>query len=311
MLSVIVAILAGLAFAVQGPTNTRLAGHIGNLPASAVSFGGGIIFLGTIALIFGDGDYTQVINAPWWTLSGGIFGACMVIIITLSVPLLGMAMTVTIIMTGQLIMGMVIDTLGLLGSRAVPVDQMRIIGCLILIAGLILVYIGKRQADESKTPSLRLVVIVMASFLAGAGGAIQASANSHLADYIGKLEASSMNFTEGLLFVLFVMLIQRIVMACGVGKKRREEKEKISGGRSLKGIKPWMLLGGVYGGTGVCLNVIVTPIIGVALLVTANLFGEIGGGMFLDMFGILTEKIKMNKWRYAGMLLIFIGVFMV
>lgn len=306
MFSVVLAILGGLAFAVQGPTNTRLASFVGNLPASAASFGGGIIFLGIISQIFGDGDLSRMGEVPLWMFSGGIFGACMVIIITISVPLLGMAMTVTIIMTGQLIMGMLVDTFGWFGTESMAVEASRIAGCAIIIAGLALVYIGKKQADVKKIPDARTVAVVFAAFLAGAGGAVQAAANAGMASYVGKLEGSWMNFTEGFVFVLAIILLQKVFCKRGAEKNTQE----LSLG-SLKGIRPWMLLGGVYGGTGVCLNVIVTPVIGVALLVTANMFGEIFGGMVLDIFGVLTAKIKMNAWRYAGMLLIFAGVFLV
>ncbi len=72
-----------------------------------------------------------------------------------------------------------------------------------------------------------------------------------------------------------------------------------------------MLLGGLYGAIGILVNVMVTPIIGITLLVTANMFGEIGGSVIMDATGFMTHKIKMNKWRYIGLLCIFAGVFMV
>lgn len=298
------AVCAGLSFAIQGPTNTRLSHKIGNLEASLASFTGGIIFMGIIVLIMGSGDLSLLGTGPWWAYLGGVFGALIVISITYAAPHLGFALTVTIIMTGQLIIGILVDAFGWCGTEQIPVEFKRVIGCFVIITGLILVYIGKKKAEGKYEINMAALVAAVFAFAAGVGGGIQAPANAKLATIIGQTEASWMNFVEGFIFVFVALLITT--------KGDFRKLGFVGDSKPAKGeVKPWMLLGGVWGSIGIFINVSVTHIIGVGILVTANLFGEIGGAMILDATGFLAEKQKMNAWRYIGMLLIFAGVLLV
>lgn len=300
-ISVALAVFAGLSFAIQGPTNTRLSFKIGNLEASLVSFLGGILSLSILVFFIGQGDFTQIVNAPFWAWIGGLYGASMVLVITYSTPLLGAAFTITIIMFGQLLTGILVDAFGWFGANPIAIEPSRILGCLVIMLGLILVYISKRMAEGDTAFNKKTLLIAAIAFLAGSTGGIQAPTNAAMATYIGQVEASLLNFITGFCFTFVALLISkrgRII-------KPKEERPR-------KGdIKIWMLLGGLYGAIGIFINVMITPIIGIALLITGNMFGEIGGGVLMDATGFMTHKIHMNKWRYIGMLCIFAGVLLV
>ncbi len=219
LISTILAIFAGLAFAIQGPTNTKLSFQIGNLEAAMVSFIGGIVTLGLMVIFIGDGDFTQIINAPFWMWLGGLCGAAMVLIITYSTPLLGAAFTITIIMFGQLLMGILIDAFGWFNTNPIRIEPMRLLGCAAIMVGLLLVYTSKRISEGAASINKKISIIVILAFLAGSTGGIQAACNSNIANYIGKVEGSMLNFIVGLLITTVALIISK---KGSLFKKRRK-----------------------------------------------------------------------------------------
>jgi len=112
--------------------------------------------------------------------------------------------------------------------------------------------------------------------------------------HIGRLEASFVSFATGFIFILLITL------AVTKGRLMTERQ---------KGIKWWMTIGGPYGATVVFINIVAVPHLGTAVLLICTMLGQLGSGMLIDAFGLLrTAKIKMNPWRYAGMLIIALGV---
>lgn len=293
----LLAAAAGLCMAFQSPTNATLSRHIGNLQATTVSFGGGTLCLAVLVLAVGSGDLHQITEASWWQLLGGIYGVTIVLSVTYAIPRLGAALTSTILMLGQIIMGGMIDTFGLMQMEAVPMARGRVMGCLIVLAGIIFVYVGKRKQEEAKRLSRRTVLVIVCTFAAGVAGAMQSPTNTALALYVGKIEASLVSFGTGFVFILLITLI----FTKGHLLANRQQ-----------GIKWWMTIGGTYGATVVFINIVSIPYLGAAVLMIATMLGQLCGGMLVDSFGLLrTAKIKMNAWRYAGMILIATGVIFV
>ena len=288
------AIVSGFCMAFQSPTNATLSRHIGNLQATTVSFGGGLICLTVLMFIIGSGDLTQVVNAEWWQLMGGVYGVCIVLAITYSIPRLGAALTSTIIMLGQITMGIILDTFGLLKLEAMPLAAGRIIGCIVVLAGIILVYQGKRKNEKSRTLNKGDIVVAVCTFVSGLIGALQAPTNTALAIHIGKLEASFMSFATGFIFILVIALIA--------------SKGHLLKGRQ-KGVEWWMTIGGTYGAAVVFINIVATPHLGVAALLITTMLGQLSAGTLVDSYGLMRAyKIRMNGWRYTGLAVIAVGV---
>lgn len=290
-LALLGAVAAGVLMAVQGPTNAALARHSSGLQATAVSFGGGLLVMALGVLLFGKGDMGAFVQAEWWQLLGGLYGACAVFVTTLCVPVLGLALTLTVIMLGQLAMGAAIDGFGLFRTPPVPVGPWRLLGIAVVAVGIVMVYIGRKKQSGTGKPKLGLIALAV---LSGAGGAVQSATNASLASYMGSLEATCFSFIVGFAAVALVLLV-----------KTRGRLVSMKG----KGIKPWMMIGGLYGAFGIFLNTATTPILGIALLVTAGMLGQLVGGSVIDHFGLLKSPvIKTEKWRVLGMLTIAIGV---
>jgi len=290
----ILAIIAGFCTALQSPTNATLSRYAGHLQATCISFGGGVICLAILAFTIGSGDITNITDAAWWQLMGGIYGVFIVLAITFAIPKLGAALTSTILMLGQISTAAVLDTLGLMGLQPVPLAPARVLGCVVVLAGIVLVYIGKRKQENREIQTKGNTKVIIALLLAGASGTVQAPTNNALSSIVGSLEASFTSFTIGFIFALVITLIAT--------------KGKLLKNRQ-PGIKAWMLTGGIYGAAMVFIGMIAVPYLGSAILMIATMLGQLTGGMLIDGFGLLrTNKIKSNSWRWAGMAVIFAGV---
>lgn len=294
LFAVVFSVFAGVCMGIQSPTNTELSRHIGNFQATSVSFGGGVVILFFAMLFIGEGSLAGIADASWWQLIGGLYGVCMVLVITFAVPLLGIALTITFIMLGQMFIGMVIDGFGLLLVEQSEVSPARIVGCIIVTAGIFLVCRGRLQNGNKVRMDFSTMMFSVFSFAAGIGGGIQAPTNAALASHVGTVEASFISFCGGFILIFTVTLLTS-----------RGKFIRLKG----SGVRPWMMTGGLYGSIAVLAGIIATPVTGVALAMACTLLGQLACGIAVDSTGILrSEKMKMNGWRYAGVIVILIGI---
>ena len=106
--------LAGGATALQAPTNARLAGALASpVNAAFVSFLVGTAALGVLALTLQTRPDAAAMKAlPWWTWIGGLYGAVFVVSAAWAVPRLGVAMTVILMVAGQILISVLLDHFG-------------------------------------------------------------------------------------------------------------------------------------------------------------------------------------------------------
>lgn len=135
-------VIAGMLSATQIAVNGYL-GKVVNSPikASAISFVIGIIFLGIACVAMSrkkcaaDVPQQQNEKHPWWIWFGGILGGLYILAnVTLSGQI-GTGMTVIVLLIGATAGGLLVDHFGLFGSDKKPINAMKILGVLIMIAG--------------------------------------------------------------------------------------------------------------------------------------------------------------------------------
>lgn len=136
-------VLAGAFLALQAPVNAELSRGLG-LPvaAAAISFLAGAVVLAGIsaAIVRVDGlslDWRA--PAPWLFVAGGCLGGAYVTIATMLVPRAGAMATMAFIVTGQLLGGMIVDRLGLLGVAVREISLGRAAGAMLLVAGALMI----------------------------------------------------------------------------------------------------------------------------------------------------------------------------
>jgi bacterial/archaeal transporter family-2 protein len=140
-LAVLLGVGAGCLVGMQAPINSRLGKSVGGVQAATFSF-----IVGTIALVLlasvvrgGLGALGSVGRAPWWALTGGLLGAVFVFVAIEAVHTLGASGLTAVVIAGQLAISVVIDRFGLLGIAKQHVSATRIIGLVLLAAGVALV----------------------------------------------------------------------------------------------------------------------------------------------------------------------------
>ena len=142
LLPLLLAILIGAGLPVQAGVNSQLRTGLGSpVLAAAVSF-----FVGTIALaglaaaqraaLPGAVVLTRI---PWWAWCGGLLGAVYVAASIVLVPRLGAATLAAAIVAGQMAAALVLDQFGLVGYARHPLSLPRLLGALLLLAGVYLV----------------------------------------------------------------------------------------------------------------------------------------------------------------------------
>ncbi len=140
-LAVLLGVGAGCLVGMQAPINSRLGRTVGTPQAAAFSFlvGTAVLLLLAGVLRGGLGSLGQVGKAPWWALVGGLLGAVYVTVALVAVRTLGASGLTAVTITGQLLVSVAIDRFGLLGVARQHVDAPRILGLLMLVAGVVLV----------------------------------------------------------------------------------------------------------------------------------------------------------------------------
>ncbi|HMQ02413.1 MAG TPA: DMT family transporter [Pyrinomonadaceae bacterium] len=141
-LYILIALIAGAMMPTQAATNDRMAAFVdGPILAAFISF-----FVGTVALFIymllagvSLSSLSGVRDAPAVAWAGGLLGAFFVAAAVTLVPKLGVAMTFSLIIAGQMIVTLVIDHFGLLGVPVKEVSILRICGILLITAGVVLI----------------------------------------------------------------------------------------------------------------------------------------------------------------------------
>lgn len=141
LLPMLLVVLAGGATALQAPTNARLATAVASpVNAAFVSFAVGTIALAVAALALQTRpDMAAVRALPWYAWIGGLYGAVFVVAAAWGVPRLGVALTITLMVAGQLLISLILDHFGALGVPQQPLSLGRVAGVGLVIAGVLLV----------------------------------------------------------------------------------------------------------------------------------------------------------------------------
>jgi len=141
-LYLLVALVAGAMMPTQAATNNKMATVVASpILAALISFVVGTAALFVYALLSGEtlSSLVEAKNAPPIAWVGGFLGAFFVASAVLLVPRIGVAMTFSLIIAGQMIVTLIIDHFGLLGVPVKEVSLARIGGILLITAGVILI----------------------------------------------------------------------------------------------------------------------------------------------------------------------------
>ena len=305
MFFLIIALAIGLLMPFQTAANSRLRQVVGPAYVSTlVSFTVSTLALLLVSLVAGIPilpTETMLNTAPWWSWFVGIVA---VVTITIAIHLfkeIGQLQALIIPMFSQLIFSLMIDHFGWFGARVIPLGINRIIGALLLIAGVTLVVIlpklrgGQRAVAGSSTGSRQAFWQLMA-VLSGCLSASITGAYAQLSSIVGNpVQATTVAF--------FVATMALLLFCTCLGKTR------LVGKAFSRDYPWWMWMGGLCGATIVFSNAWLVPKVGVGVFSMALLVGQLALSMLMEHNGWLGAPRKRITWpQVVGILMMLAGV---
>ena len=134
-LVILIGLAGGAAVGIQSPIAGAMGQRVGGMASSLIIHISGAIFSGLFLLLLGGEKLRSWPTLPWYMLGAGIFGVVLYQTINVTLPRLGSTMMIALIITGQLLVGILIDHFGLLGVVTRPIDLSRILGIAALLVG--------------------------------------------------------------------------------------------------------------------------------------------------------------------------------
>ena len=135
--AVALTVAAGLAGSVQVAVMGRFGSRIGVVEALVFSTCVQLALAAAILVVAraGLGGLGGAFRVPLWMWAGGVMGLTVVFTITFAQPRIGATATIGILIAGQLLMGAVIDRLGLFGVEQIAISWPRAVGIVLLGTG--------------------------------------------------------------------------------------------------------------------------------------------------------------------------------
>jgi transporter family-2 protein len=139
---ILLAVVAGFCLPTQAGINAQL--NLWSRSAiltATISFAVGTIGLAVYTLILRTPWPTgaNIVRYPWWIWSGGLLGAFLVASTVVLAPRLGAASMIALIVAGQMLSSIVLDHFGWIGYSTHPINGFRILGVVLLVAGVVLI----------------------------------------------------------------------------------------------------------------------------------------------------------------------------
>jgi transporter family-2 protein len=136
------ALAGGAALPLQAGINAQLATWLGSpVRAAFVSFAvGTLVLLAASALVFKPlPSWGRIGDAPWWVWIGGALGAFYVAASIVSAPKLGAAQLIALVVAGQALVSLFVDQFGWVGFEQKDISIGRLVGVVLVGAGVALV----------------------------------------------------------------------------------------------------------------------------------------------------------------------------
>lgn len=148
---VFLGLIAGLGIPIQAAINSRLGAMLGDQPlmAAFISFSVGALVLFLVSLLFVDWQavYSGVSHmqlSDGWKWIGGALGAFFVFVSIFLAPSVGVTNMIFLFILGQLMMGMLVDSLGLFGMPIKGVHWTQFLGIALMLGGVSLFMFGQK-----------------------------------------------------------------------------------------------------------------------------------------------------------------------
>ena len=131
----------GIAMAFQTAINTQLKTYLhSHIQAAFISFLFGTIILAVMVYFQGAAkpSLSELLHIPWFLWLGGILGVYAISTSIYTAPKLGFLTFTGLVIFGQLVISMLLDHFGWLGTEKTPINWQRLLGGIVIFLGVLL-----------------------------------------------------------------------------------------------------------------------------------------------------------------------------
>lgn len=222
----------------------------------------------------------------WYQCGGGVLGAWLVVSSWLTVPRLGLSLSVVSLICGLIVAGVLVDALGLGPAGRQPPTRNRLIGAAIALAA-VASELAPSLAENSFTASIPFYILL--SFSAGCGVAVQQALNGRVSAATGQpLAAGWLNFVTGA-----VALGTCVVVLALLG---------IAPIEPILNAPLWAFSPGVMGAAFVSLAAWAVSSVGVLRLGLLSVAGQIFTALAFDVFSPVADLEMDERTAIASLL---------
>ena len=136
-MSYFISIFTGVILAIMISLNGEVGTVAGNYASSVIIHFVGLIGI-LIVLIATKSKFKNLKGIPFYMFTGGLIGILTVLFTNIGFMGLGVSLTVSLSLLGQLVTSLVIDHFGYFDMPVVKFDKKKILGLVIIIAGIYL-----------------------------------------------------------------------------------------------------------------------------------------------------------------------------
>jgi bacterial/archaeal transporter family-2 protein len=142
LMGVLAALATGIAIGVQSTLSSRIGGIIGNFKTGVLmnAIGGliaSLIFI-TLLIVKGKGFWQTPGTALVMLIIAGALGIAIVTGVSFSMQKAGVAVGMATLILGEMILSIIVDAKGWAGAPPIPITWPRILGILVIAAGIYL-----------------------------------------------------------------------------------------------------------------------------------------------------------------------------
>ena len=271
----ILSVLIGAIIAIMIAINGQLTNFHGIFIAAVIIHIVGSIFAyATLKITRQNIRLTKTI--PLWFYLGGALGVITTFCNNLAFGKISLTSIVALVLLGQTIASLFIDSFGLFGMKKYPFQKYSLIGLSLAVAGIIFML---------DAPSTSGIIAMILSFIAGITVVLSRTCNAKLAEKIGILQGSLMNHLIGLPFCVVILFLF---------------EGNIFKNNFTFSSSPWIYFGGVFGVIAVLLFNLLVPKVAALPLTILSFVGQLFTSMILDFILLHTYD---STTFFAGLLI--------
>ncbi len=132
---VLIGLLGGVAVGLLSPLSGVVSEQVGGAASSFIIHVGGAIVSGLLLLFRGGEKIENWRRLPWYMFGLGSLGVVLYVTLSYTIPRLGATSAVTLIVVGQLVMGLLLDSFGWFGLPIRPIEGTKVLAVGLLLFG--------------------------------------------------------------------------------------------------------------------------------------------------------------------------------